>query len=764
MRFTRSALLASALLALGSFQQYGVAKAEVSAASSESPGSIVLENAEEHQFEAEVNKMLDIVINSLYTNKDIFLRELISNASDALDKLRFKSLTEPSIMDGNAELEVKIGYNADEKTITITDTGIGMTQSDLVKNLGTVARSGTSKFLEALGDDSGDMGLIGMFGVGFYSSFLVADKVTVASKSPDEEQQYVWECVNGENTFNVGVDPRGNTLGRGTEITLHLKEDSEEYANENRLMTLAQHFSEFITHPISVLQVKTVEVDDEEDIDEFEDKSEDELDVGDEDDVDSPTEKPKKEVTTESWERVNTQKVIWTRSKEDITDDEYQSFYKTINKGKGDSAASWSHFDAEGNINFKSILYLPEENEQMKIMEETKGSVKLYVRKVLISDEFSLLPPALSFIKGVVDSDDLPLNVNRETLQESKIIKIIKKKVVRKAIEMIRKFSEKETEDDTDIHPYNEWYSKFSVNLKGAAIEDRANQERIMKLLRFTSSSSDGELISLKEYVENLKEWQTEIYYFTGEDEEVMKDSHFMEKFKQKGVEVLYLTHPIDAYLMDNVRDFDNHMFKDITKNVEFKDEDEDLIKRREKVYKEKFDSLTTWLKGIYGKEISKITISKRLGRAPAIVTNGPYGHSAHVQQIMRSQSYAGNDQAKDQLNMMKMYRELEINPRHPIIVDLLSNTPEEGEETTKELKDSAFFLLDTALLSGGFSLEPNDAFSERMLRVLKTRLGVESLELEEEINPPVEEDVPPEINLDGVDDIDLEGFGDDEF
>jgi len=765
MRFTRSALLATALLALGSLQQHGVAKAEVTVTpETETPSSLVLENAEEHQFEAEVNKMLDIVINSLYTNKDIFLRELISNASDALDKLRFMSLTEPSVMDGNPELEVKISYNADAKTITITDTGIGMTQTDLVKNLGTVARSGTSKFLEALGDDSGDMGLIGMFGVGFYSSFLVADKVTVASKSPQEDQQYIWECVNGENTFNVGGDPRGNTLGRGTEITLHLKEDSEEYANEQRLMTMAKHFSEFITHPISVMQIKTVELDDEEDEDEFDDKPEDDLDVGDEDDIDGTEVKPKKEITTESWERVNTQKVIWSRSKDEITDEEYQSFYKTIAKDANDKAASWSHFDAEGNINFKSILYLPEESEQMKIMGETKGSVKLYVRKVLISDEFSLLPPSLSFIKGVVDSDDLPLNVNRETLQESKIIKIIKKKVIRKAIEMIRKFSEQEMEDDADIHPYNEWYSKFGVNLKGAAIEEHANRDRIMKLLRFTSSKSDGELVSFKEYIENLKEWQTEIYFFTGEDEKVMKDSHFMEKFKDKDVEVLFLTHPIDAYLMDNVRDFDNHMFKDVTKNVEFKDEDEDLIKRREKVYKKKFEPLISWLKGIYGKEISKITISKRLGKAPAIVTNGPYGQSAHVQQIMRSQSYAGNDQARDQLNMMKMHRELEINPRHPIVVDLLSSATEGDDETTKEMKDSAFFLLDTALLSGGFSLEPDDKFSERMLRVLQTRLGVESLELEEEINPPVEEDVPPEIDLDGVDNIDLEGFGEDEF
>lgn len=274
-------------------------------------------------------------------------------------------------------------------------------------------------------------------------------------------------------------------------------------------------------------------------------------------------------------------------------------------------------------------------------------------------------------------------------------------------------------------------------------------------------------MVSLKEYIESTKDWQTEIYFFAGEDENVMKESHFMEKFHDKDVEVLYMTHPIDAYLLDNVRDFDNHMFKDITKRVEFKDEDEDLIKRREKVYEEKFSPLISWLKKVYGKEITKITISKRLGKAPAIVTNGPYGQSAHVQQIMKSQSYAGNEQAKEQLSAMKMYRELEINPRHPIVASLLENAPEEGDDsfvTSKELRDSAYFLLDTALLSGGFALEPDEAFSNRMLRVLSTRLEVESLELEDEINPPVEEDVPPEINLDGVDNIDLEGFAEDEF
>jgi len=587
MKFHRHALLATALLAIGSFQQHGVAKAEVEAVpETEATDSLLLEDAVEHKFEAEVNKMLDIVINSLYTNKDIFLRELISNASDALDKLRFMSVTDPSILEGKSELEVKIGYNADQKTITITDSGIGMTLDDLVKNLGTVARSGTSKFLEGLGEESADMGMIGMFGVGFYSSFLVADKVTVASKSPEESEQHVWECVNGENTFHVGPDPRGNTLGRGTEITLHLKEESEEYANEDRLMTLTRHFSEFITHPISVLKLKTVEVDDEDDEDEFDEseKSDDELDIGDEDDSDAPEDKPKKEITTETWERVNTQKVIWTRSKDEITDKEYQGRCSRAN-------------DA------------PRRNEGLC-----------------------------------------------ETLCAHS--------------------------------------SHFRFT----------NQERLVKLLRFSTSKSDGEL---------------------------------------KGV------HRKHEGLLDNVREFDNHMFKDITKRFEFKDED--LIKRHEKVDEEKFSSLISWLKKVYGKEIAKITISKRLGKAPAIVTNGPYGQSAHVQQIMKSQSYAGNEQAKEQLSAMKIYRELEINPRHPIVASLLENAPEEGDDsfvTSKELRDSAYFLLDTALLSGGFALEPDEAFSNRMLRVLSTRLEVESLELEDEINSPVEEDFPPEINL----------------
>ena len=356
--------------------------------------------------------MLDIVINSLYTNKDVFLRELISNASDALDKVRFLSVTKPELLQDKEELEVRIEYDEDNKTLTIRDSGIGMTKEDLTKNLGTVARSGTTKFMEGLGDGTADISQIGQFGVGFYSAFLVADRVTVASKHPDDTAQHVWESTDGHDAFYIAEDPRGNTLGRGTEITLHLKEDAEEYASPYKLRTLAKHYSEFVTHPLHLRTTskEMVDIEEEEeeeaaadaDADADEEKKEEEQTGDDEDDIevsdeDTETEKPKKqkEVTTYSWEELNTEQAIWTRPKEEITDDDYQGFWKVVNKQANENATAWSHFDAEGNINFKSLVYLPSEIPPQLLqgnMDEYRGGLKLYVRKVLISDEFDLMP------------------------------------------------------------------------------------------------------------------------------------------------------------------------------------------------------------------------------------------------------------------------------------------------------------------------------------------------------------------------------------
>jgi len=805
MRFNRLALGAAAVLGLCSVPVIYADDAAAATASDDAAAAYQPpEGAESYKFDAEVDKMLDIVINSLYTNKDVFLRELISNASDALDKVRFLSVTKPELLQDKEELEVRIEYDEDNKTLTIRDSGIGMNKEDLTKNLGTVARSGTTKFMEGLGDGTADISQIGQFGVGFYSAFLVADRVTVASKHPDDTVQYVWESTDGHDAFYIAEDPRGNTLGRGTEITLHLKEDAEEYASPYKLRTLAKHYSEFVTHPLHLRTTskEMVDVEEEEeeaaaDADADEEKKEEEQTGDDEDDIevsdeDAETEKSKKqkEVTTYSWEELNTEQAIWTRSKEEITDDDYQGFWKVVNKQANENATAWSHFDAEGNINFKSLVYLPSEIPPQLLqgnMDEYRGGLKLYVRKVLISDEFDLMPRYLSFIRGVIDSDDLPLNVNRETLQESKIIKIIKKKLVRKVVEMIRKLaidSEKKSkgdedeaetkeaeidadgnvievddEDDDEPNKYIQWYKKFAPSLKMGVIEDDANRGKLSKLLRFHSSKTDGEddFVSFEQYVGQMKEWQDEIYFFAGQSEEEMEASHFMDKFNEKGVEVLYFTDPIDEYMVQNLRDFDGKKLTAITKEgIKFKDEDEDLVKRREKYYQKQFKPLTKWLNKLYGPNVMRVAISKRLGRAPAIVSSSEYGHSANMERIMRAQAFTHG--ANDA--MMQAMRIVEINPRHPFVHKLLDACPKEDDDVvTDDTKDAAMMLYDMALMSGGFPIADNAGYSERMTRVLKTMLDVSDVNLADEVDPPEEEDEPEDVDTDDLDGLNMDDF-----
>jgi len=746
------------------------------------------EGSSAFEYEAEVNKMLDIVINSLYTNKDIFLRELISNASDALDKIRFLSLTKPELLGETKDLEVKIEYEPEERTLTIRDTGVGMTKDDLVANLGTVARSGTTNFMKALSEsESNDISMIGMFGVGFYSTFLVADRVTVASKNNDDETQHVWESLNGDSSFHVGPDPRGNTLGRGTEITLKLKEEADEYLSPHKLKELIRHYSEFVTHPVSLREIKTTQVPKEKpeveknaDEESKEETEDDDIEVSDEEEEEAEPEM--EEVTTYEYEQINTDPAIWARDKDGISDEEYQDFWKVVAKGdSGSGAEDWIHFNAEGNINFKSILYVPSDvpfTLQQGQLEQMPNGLRLYVRKVLISDEFDLMPRYLSFIKGVIDSDDLPLNVNRETLQESKIIKIIKKKVVRKAIEMIRKMSQKpmpedeeseEAEVDADgnvvvkedededkpakVHPYITWYKKFGLSLKMGCIDDSANKDKLQKLLRFKSSKTDGEndYVSLQEYIDRMPEWQTEIYVFPGETIKVLKESSFMDAFNERDVEVLYLTDALDEYYIGNVREFDGKKFRDITKEgVKFGDEDEDLAKRRAKVYSEKFKPLTKFLKKLYGSDVSRITISKRLGKAPAVVSSSEWGQSANMDRIQRAQAFAhGVSPGESTLPAGIM----ELNPRHPFIISLLESLPEdEDDDVPEEVKDTAWILLDMATMSGGYTIRDPKKYAARMTRVLKSNLAVESLDLAEEINPPEEEEEPDEPEFDSID------------
>merc|ERR1719230_823752 len=505
------------------------------------------DTSEKHEFQAEVNRLMDIIINSLYTDKQVFLRELISNSADALEKARFHSVQDESFLGETKDLEVKIEHDPDAKTLSLIDTGIGMTKADLINNLGTVAKSGTTNFLEAMSEGA-DANLIGQFGVGFYSAFLVADKVTVTSKCPEDPTQHVWES-SADASFTVVEDPRGNTLGRGTRVTLHLKEDAHDYLSEDKLKETAKKYSQFIQFPIYVKIKKEVDadVDEDEDDDKEDDEEKDDVEAKDDDeekeDKDDEDEMKPTKKTVYEWEQANTQKAIWLRAKEDVTEEEYTEFYKSISKDYLDPLA-YTHFNAEGEIEFKSILFLPKKApfDMMDNYWTKKSEVKLFVRRVLVADKFEdLLPRYLGFVRGVVDSDDFPLNVSREQLQQNKIMKVISKKLVRKVLELMKKLAkEEESGDDEDEEkdddeekeektekeekeekkdktdeetPWGKFYKEFNKNLKMGCYEDDSNRSKLSKLLRFSSTKSEeGKDISLDKYLDRMQESQESIY------------------------------------------------------------------------------------------------------------------------------------------------------------------------------------------------------------------------------------------------------------
>jgi heat shock protein beta len=706
---------------------------------------------ETFEFQAEVNRLMDIIINSLYKNKEVFLRELISNASDALDKIRFLALS-GDVMGDKKDLEIGISFDEELKTLTIRDTGVGMTKADLVANLGTVAKSGTTNFVEALGDGA-DMSMIGQFGVGFYSVYLVADKVRVTSKNNDDDQ-HVWEST-ADSSFSIAKDPRGNTLGRGTEITMFLKEDALDFCKQDVLQDLVQKYSEFITFPINLFKKteETVEVDEEEEEEaetDEEEKSEDDEDglevEEEEEDGASDAEYKTEKRTVWGWHRVNSNTAIWSREKDDVTDDEYQNFFKSISKGSSDKASSWIHFKAEGEVEFRSILYIPEQSVGLyDDYHNSKAGVKLYVRKVLIQDDFEdLLPRYLNFIKGVVDSDDLPLNVSRETLQQHKVLKIMAKKLVRKVLEMLRKLATDDGEESSDDDkPYTKFWNEYGKSIKMGVIEDQNNRSKLTKLLRFQTSNQEG-IQSLEDYVARMPDWQKDIYFIAGENMESVQKSPFLEKARKKDVEIVYLTEPIDEYLMQHMGDFDGHKLTSLTKEgVKFGDEDEEVTKKRMSAYKDTFKPLTGYLKDLFGSKVSKVIVSQRVETTPSVVVHGAYGQSANMERIAKAQTFANSERMKE----MASQRTLELNPRHPIIVELNSLAQESPEE--QSTKDLAWILYDTALVSSGFAQEDVDTFSERMYRTIASNLNVESMDLAPELEIEEDEEVDTDSDLD---------------
>jgi len=698
--------------------------------------AVIAGTQESFEFQAEVNRLMDIIINSLYKKKEIFLRELISNASDALDKIRFLSVSSADILGTKKELEIKISFNNDLKTLTIADSGVGMTRADLVNNLGTVAKSGTTNFVESLADGQ-DVSLIGQFGVGFYSVYLVADKVRVISKHNDDDQ-YIWES-KADSSFTVAKDPRGNTLGRGSEITLFLKDDAHEFLKQERLEEMIQKYSEFITFPISLYKKteEVVEVDEEEDDSEEADKKTDDNGLEVEEETESDEAPKTEKVDVWDWHRINSNVAIWSRDKDEVTDEEYKNFYKSIARDTS-SSSQWIHFKAEGEVEFKSILFIPDEAGDLYNDYNTRqAGIRLYVRKVLIQDDFEdLLPRYLNFLRGVVDSDDLPLNVSRETLQQHKILKVMGKKLVRKALELLRKLSSAPAEEGEDHSPYIKFWKTFGKSVKMGVVEDGGNRSKLAKLLRYKTSKSEGEFKSLDDYISELPEWQSDIYFLAGETLDSIQKSPFLEVAKKKGVEVLLLDEPIDEYVMQHLGEFDGHKLQSLSKEgLKFGDEDEDVVKERTKVYKETFRPLTKYLKELFTGKVGKVTVSQRVEATPCVIVTGAYGNTANMERIMRAQTFADPSAAQQ----MSASRTLELNPRHPIIVEL--NKRVEASPEDEQTKDLAWLIYDTALLSSGFTQQDTEQFAARMHRTIAKSLNLESLDIAPQIEVEVEEE-----------------------
>lgn len=715
------------------------------------------QQAETRMFKTEVSRLMDIIINSLYSHKEIFLREALSNASDALDKIRFMSVADPSVLEDEPDLHVKIEVDPVDETISITDTGIGMSKNELINNLGTIASSGTTQFLEAM-SKGGNLNLIGQFGVGFYSLFLVADKVTVVSKSREDEQ-HIWESSAGES-FTIKKDNEGPFLKRGTKIVIHVKNDMKQFLEVSKIKSLARKYSEFINFPILLYTSKEVtkEVEDDEEtapkeVPKTEEGTEEEQTDKEDGEGSSLDEKDKKKKTrtvTETvwdWEKVNESRALWLKPPEDLEDSEYKKFYKAFSKDSKDPF-TWLHFRAEGEVEFTSLLYIPKNNRKQYSefeKDDKKSSVKLYVRRVLISDSFTdLLPTYLDFVTGIVDSDDLPLNVSRESLQQVKTIKTIKKKIVKKILDRLERYSKEKVEEERESietlteseieereariakkkaelrEKFNAFYKEFGRSLKLGLVEDITNRQKIAEIVKFKSTFNEtNTLVSFDDYIGRSKSGQKDIYFIGGDKLSHLRESPMIKGLVKKGYEVLLLDDPVDEYCLQSLGRYNERQLVNVAKSgFEIpKDDDEKKLQEKLNIY---YSPLLEWLQKLFSDSVERVRVNSDLINDPMLILAPEHGYSANFERIVKSQAVNNRDDRLDALERMKKI--LEINPFHPFIKELHDRV---RTSTDKETEETAKIMVQVAMMNSGFSVNDPSGFAVRFYRVMADALGV---------------------------------------
>lgn len=623
-------------------------------------------NQETRGFQSEVKQLLQLMIHSLYSNKEIFLRELISNASDAADKLRFKALSNPALYEGDGELRVRVSFDTDKGTLTISDNGIGMTREQVIDHLGTIAKSGTKEFLTALGQDQAkDSQLIGQFGVGFYSAFIVADKVTVKTRAAGEatDKGVLWESA-GEGEYSVADIEKKS---RGTDVILHLREEEKEFLNDWRLREIIGKYSDHIGLPVEML---TKEYDDE----------------GKE--------------TGEKWEKINKSDALWTRSKNDISDEEYKEFYKHLSHDFADPLL-WAHNKVEGNQEYTSLLYVPSKAPWDLFNREHKHGLKLYVQRVFIMDDAEqFMPNYLRFMRGLIDSNDLPLNVSREILQDNKTTAALRKALTKRSLQMLEKLAKE------DAEKYQQFWKEFGLVLKEGPAEDFANKETIAKLLRFASTHNDSseQTVSLEDYVARMKEGQKAIYYITADSYVAAKNSPHLELFNKKGIEVLLLSDRIDEWMLSYLTEFDGKALQTITKaDLDLGDLADKEENEAQKEQDKAFDSFIERVKILLGERVKEVRLTHRLTDTPAVVSTG---NDQMTTQMAKLFAAAGQP-------VPEVKYTFELNPEH----HLVKKAADIADEA--EFADWVELLLEQAMLAERGSLENPAAFIKRINKLL---------------------------------------------